>query len=137
MCPMYVNLNKMTLKVKPGTWLYGVHRTCTSAAAVWHSISHLTPKQCCNHFGTLTHSELHETRVQWVCLETENSSIYSCHCIALTDLGLILTQDIIISSMYHCMWNIMKSSFCMILFMYEMEKAYTWKMSQYKMASFS
>ena len=52
-----------------------------------YGTSHVTTNQCCNLFSgsfkktlckaTVTHSELHMTRTQQVCSETENSAIIS------------------------------------------------------------
>ena len=84
-----VGSNKVTLWT--GVWLYGhmvmmVYTDCASRQPQFHMAPAMsTTKQCFNHFGDyskccvklcwVTHSELHITRAQWVCSETENSTL--------------------------------------------------------------
>ena len=67
----------------------GLHRTCAETAAVSCGTSHVTTKQCCNHFtsvdnqnalckATVTHSESITTIAQ-----TQRMALYICHCEAL------------------------------------------------------
>ena len=49
---MYVAVNKVTLQT--GAWLYGVHRTCSEAAAVSCRTNHVTTKQLCKYTTSMT-----------------------------------------------------------------------------------
>ena len=62
------------------------HRTCVEMAAVSCGNSRVTTKQRCKYIiwvdiqhapckATVTHSQLHMTRAQWVCSEAENSAM--------------------------------------------------------------
>ena len=83
-----VGSNKVALWT--GVWLYGhmvmmVYTDCALRQPQFHMAPTMsTTKQCFNHFGEyskcvklrwVTHSELHITRAQWVCSETENSTL--------------------------------------------------------------
>ena len=91
MHPMYASPNKDGDTVN---WYMVLWRT-QNLHKNGSSFSHITTEQCCNHFSvdiqsalckaTVTRLELHMTKVQWVCLEAQNSAVVAI----VKHLGLI------------------------------------------------